>query len=281
MNAVTVPKFWIVASVLFMLVASGALAYVLKRDQGEDLTSQIGIDQKLGAQIPMDAKLHDETGKEIKIGSLFGSRPVVITPLFFRCVDTKGTCLLQLEGATKAFKAMLHDNIGEDFDVITISIHPKETPELARIKKAEILKQYKRETAEKGWHFVTGDYDQIQKVLSAAGYRYKYDAVKDRVVHPAGAIILTPQGTVSKYFYGTEYPAKYMRDSIRIAALGQTGGTSEPRFFGCFMYDTSTGKTRLHVRNALKFGGFATLFFLGISIGIMSFKNRRSKEVRL
>lgn len=266
-------------SLTVVAVSVTAFGIVLKNSAGEDLTKTIGIDQKIGDKVPLDAVFTNEKGEKIKFGSLLKDRPVVLTPVFYRCVDTNGTCLIQLEGLMKSLKAMKRDNIGESYDIVTLSIHPKETHELAAAKRADYLKQYGREKADQGWSFLVGDASETRKLLNAVGYRYKYNEKKDQVVHPAGIVILTPDGKVSKYFYGSEYPAKMLRDGILIAGRGDTGSTSTPILLGCFMYDETTGKTRLHVRNALKVTGFATLFILGTSIFMMSRKGRRTRDL--
>lgn len=259
---------------LAIVASIAGFATVLKRSQGENLVNQIGIDQNLNGQVPMDATFKDETGKDVTIGSLI-KRPTVLMLIFYRCVDVSGTCYLELEGATKAFSSMQKDTIGRDYDVVTLSIHPKETFELAAAKKAQFLKSYNRPEAVAGWHFLTGSQDQINRVASAVGFRYKYDEAKDRIVHPTGLVILSPEGRISKYFYGADFPAKILRDSIVAAGRGTIGDQSTPILLGCFMYDESTGRTRLNVVNALKVTGTATVLILFGSILIMTLKARK------
>lgn len=259
-------------------IAVVGFAMTLKQAQGEDLTKVIGFEQRLGNQVPLDARFKDEAGREVTIGSLQSGRPTVLMLVFYRCIDVSGTCFLELEGAMKSFRSMQRDTIGKDFDVVTISIHPKETPDLAAAKKAQFLEQYGRKEAANGWHFLTGDLPQIQRVADSVGFKFRYDPVKDRVVHPAGLVLLTPNGAVSKYFYKTEYPSKYLRDSIVAAGRGEIGSREIPILLGCFVYDEATGKTRLHVKNALKVTGFATVILLAMSIALMTRRQRPAPE---
>lgn len=249
---------------------------LLKRDQGPDLNKQMAFDQKLGAQVPLDAVVRNEEGKEIALGSLFGERPVALMLIFYQC---KGTCLLEFEGAMKIFRALKVDDIGKSYDVVTLSIHPKETPELAKAKKSQYLSLYNRPESEKGWHFLTGDEEQVRKIASSVGFKYYYNPIKDQVVHPTGLIVLTPEGRASRYFLGTEYSSVVFRDSL-VAAKSNAIGPEEQRtyFMGCFQYDPVSGKTRLHVWRALQLMGAVTLVALISSIVLMNRRYVRTRQ---
>jgi protein SCO1 len=263
-------RIWVPAVVVLLAGLSIVFARTLKQVQGEDLTSQIGLDQKLDSRVPLEAKVVDEEGNTVRFGRFFGKRPVVLLLVFYRCVDRKGVCLLEMEGAVKSFRAMKKNEIGKDYDVVAVSIHPKETHELAKVKKEQFLRDYGRPESRPGWHFLTGETSEVKKIADSVGFRYKYDAAKDQILHPAGLVVLSPQGKVSKYFYGYNYASPLMNEAIEVAAKEGTGFKEEPRLLGCFMYDPASGKTRLHVQNALKVGGFSTLFILIISIFSMN-----------
>lgn len=265
-----------------LLAVSGTayFAYLLKQDMGEDLTKQLEINQKLNAAVNMDAKLIDEHGKTVTLGNLFKGRPVILMPIFYTC---RSACSMELESALKAFRDMKTDNLGETYDVITVSIHPKETPDLARAKEKEFLNRYmagrnpaKRAAAEEGWHFLTGAQSEVQKITDSVGFRYTYSEEKDRVVHPAALMLVTPQGRVSRYFIGTSYASKFVRDSLVAANQEIIGEPAQSiSFFGCFTYDPRTGKTMLHVKGAIQILGAITL--IGFFVSIISM-NRRFKE---
>lgn len=261
------------------VVAIGLTAWfgvILKRDQGPNLNQQMAFDQKLGAQVPLEAKLRNEDGKEVTFGSLLGDRPVALMMIFYQC---KGSCLLEFESAMKTFRALKVDDIGKSYDVVTISIHPKETPELAKAKKSQYLSLYNRRGSENGWSFMTGDEDQVRKIADSVGFKYYYNAEKDQIVHPTGMVILTPEGRASRYFLGTEYSSVVFRDSL-IAARSNGIGPMEQRTYlmGCFQYDPLTGKTRLHVWRALQLMGAVTLIALVSSIFVMNRRYVRTRQ---
>lgn len=250
---------------------------ILKRDQGPNLSKEMAFDQKMGAQVPVDALVRNEEGEEVRFGSFFKSdRPVALMLIFYQC---KGTCLLEFEGAMKIFRALRVDDIGKSYDVVTLSIHPKETPELAKAKKSQYLALYNRRGSENGWHFLTGDEDQVRKIAASVGFQYYYNPEKDQVVHPTGLVVLTPEGRTSKYFMGTEYSSVLFRDSL-VAASNNAIGIEDKREFlmGCFQFDPSTGKTRFHVWRALQLVGFATLIALLSSIVVMNRKYVRTRQ---
>jgi protein SCO1 len=263
---------WIALGVLAVLGLTGMFIRSLMLVQGERLIDAMDFDQKLGAQVPLETVFKNEAGDDVQLASLMGERPAVLMLVFYTC---RSTCRLEFEGALKSFKAMRKDDIGESFDVVTISIHPKETPALAKAKKEEILAQYGRPQSRDGWHFLTGDLDQIQAVAESVGFKFRYIEEKDQIIHPTGLVLLTPEGRVSRYFYGTEYPAIMLRDSIVAAADRQIGSPVQEILFGCFQYDMATGEIRVNVHNAIRVGGIATLSILLFSIFTM---NRRSRS---
>ncbi len=242
------------------------------------LRQDIGIEQELGAQVPVDAVLKDEEGKAVRIGDYLNQgKPVIIVPMFFRC---GGTCIQIQEGSMKCFRAMKYKDIGRDFIVLNISIHPKETSDLARIKKVDALTTYdpknERPTAASGWHFLTGDLDNLKKVMNSIGYKFEYDAVNDRVAHPAGMILLTPDGRVSKYFYGFEYSQRFLLIALADAQAQRVGTKEEPRFFGCISVDPATGQMTMNVMRTLQVSGILTVILLFGGIFLMTIRNRRT-----
>jgi len=250
-------------------------AFVLKNDQGPDLSNKMAFNQKPGALIPMDATFKDEQGKLVRMRDLIGTRPVALFFAFYQC---KGSCLLEFDGALKAFRSLKTDSLGETYDAITIGIHPKETPELALAKKNGYLDQYDRPGSEKGWHFLVGEEKEARKVADAVGFKYFYDAKKDMIVHPTGVVIVTPNGRVSRYFLGTEYSAPLLRESLVAAAANEISPVTEKSFFlGCFQVDPTTGKTLVHVQRATQVLGGITLIALVSSILVMNKKYKRGR----
>ncbi len=250
-------------------------AFVLKNDQGPDLSGKMAFDQKPGAQIPLDATFTNEQGKLVRMGDLIKDRPVALFFAFYQC---KGSCLLEFDGALKAFRSMKVDNLGETYDAITIGIHPKETHELALAKKNGYLDQYNRPGADKGWHFLVGEEKEARKVADAVGFKYFYDSKKDMIVHPTGIVMVTPSGRVARYFMGTEYSAPLLRESLVAAASNEISPATEKSFFlGCFQVDPTTGKTLVHVQRATQLMGGVTLIALISSILVMNKKYKRGR----
>lgn len=268
----TLKKLWVPIAALLMAGFAAFLAFSLRNVQGANLTGKFDIQQKLGSRVPMDAKFKDEYGQDVELRKYFGARPVILMPIFYKC---RASCPLEFQGVTKVMNDMLQENAGRDYDVVSLSIHPKETPAIAAEKKESVLQLYKRPGASAGWHFLTGSEDQIKRVTNAIGFKYFYDPAKDQVVHPNSIMVLTPGGRVAKYFFGLEYPAKLMRDTLDAAGQETLAQRSEPILFGCFSSDPVTGKTQLVVMRATQVVGFATVLLLATSIFFMNKKFNR------
>lgn len=225
----------------------------------------VGLDQKLNGQVPLDIPFKDEAGKSIHLSDYFGKKPVILNLIFYRC---PGVCTMELDGMVKAFNK-LHFNVGEEFDAITVSINPKESPSLAADKKDTYLQIYKRPTAVQGWHFLTGDQESIQRLASAIGYRYAYDLDKEQFAHPAGILILTPKGKISKYFYGSDYSPRDLGLGLIEASENRIGSPVEQILLFCLHYDAATGKYSFVVVRLLQIASFLTIVSLGSFILIM------------
>jgi protein SCO1 len=262
------------------LLGAGAiyLGVLLKADQGEDLTKQLGLKQKPNAQIALDTVLVDEDGKSVKLAQLFKGRPVVLNLIFYTC---RNTCSRQLEGELRAFTNMKVDNIGEIFDVVTVSIHPEETPALALSKKRELLKYYQAarprvaQVAWDNWHFMTGTEKEVTKLAESLGIKYTYSKEKGTVVHPTVITLATPEGRISSYFEGDQFPNPLLRNSIVAAGQNVIAPSTLVSILGCFTYDTKTGKTMFHVQSATQLLGALTLITMIVSIFSM---NKRFKQ---
>ena len=266
-----------IAVPLIVLVLVGlcvALAVSLKNSQAEDVSKKIGLDQRLGNKLPLDAVFRDEHNAKVKLGDYFGKRPVVLMLVFYSC---QSSCQLEIENAMKSFSDMKVQDIGRDYDVVAISIYPKENAALALAKKADVLSGYARPGAYDGTHFLTGELPQIKRDTDAVGYRFTYDPLKDRILHPTGLFVVTADGRLSRYLYGVDYASPLLSASLRTAGAGEINVPSEPILFGCINVDPHTGKTTLNVFRALRVGGIATVIILALSIFLMS----RGKDGRL
>lgn len=219
----------------------------------------VGIEQHLDGQVPRDLSFVDDTGRTVKLGDYFGKKPLILNLVYYNCTMLCGEALAGLSAALK----MVKFDVGNQFDVITVSFNPRETPQLAAQKKAEYLKRYGRTGAASGWHFLTGPADSINALTKAVGFQYQYDATRDQYAHATAIMVLTPQGRISKYFYGVDFPPKDLRMGLVEASQNKIGNAVDQVLLYCYHYDPATGKYGAIVSNMLKLGGAATIFFVG------------------
>lgn len=236
-----------------------------------DVLEKIGIDQKLNAQVPLDAVFRAEDGREVRLGEYFGKRPVVLSLVYYECPML---CTQVLNGAVAAFKVLNFD-IGDDYDVVTLSFNPKETPQMASAKKETYLNKYGRPEGGKGWHFLTGEQPAIDALASSVGFRYVFDQASQQYVHASALMVLTPDGRVSKYFYGIDYPPKDLRLGLIEASGGKIGTPVDQVLLYCFHYDPHSGKYSMVVMNVLRLAGIVTVALIGGFIATMWSLDRR------
>jgi len=251
---------------------SYAQVYPRVKPPGEPATSkpgllrQIGIDQKLHQQVPLDLAFTDETGLEVKLGDYFGKRPVILALAYYECPML---CTQVLNGLVSALGVLQFD-AGREFDVVVVSINPKEGPGLASQKKAAYLERYKRPGTAHGWHFLTGREDSIKRLADAVGFRYAYDEEIGQFAHGAGIEVLTPKGVISKYFYGIEFSARDIRFGLIEAADERIGSVVDAVLLLCYHYDPTTGKYGATAITAIRIGAVLTvlafLTFLFVSL---------------
>lgn len=239
-----------------------------------EVLGKIGIDQKLDAQVPLDLAFRDETGRAVKLADYFGSKPVVLTLVYYECPML---CTQVLNGTVGAFKT-LNFTAGNQFDVVTVSFNPKETTAMAAAKKATYMARYGRPEAAAGWHFLTGEQPAIDALTKSVGFRYLFDETTQQYVHASAIMVLTPQGRVSKYFYGIEYSPKDLRLGLVEASNGKIGGPVEQVLLYCFHYDPRTGKYSMIVMNVLRLAGVATVTLIGGFIVLMWSRDRRKTK---
>jgi protein SCO1 len=263
----------LIANLLPLIVlASSAWAQPLSQPP---ILKDIGIDQKLNAQVPADLIFRDETGREIKLGDYFAQshRPIVLTLVYYECPML---CSMVLNEVVRTMNGLSTLSAGKDYDVLTISFDPRETTELAAAKRKGYLREYKRASGEQGWHFLTGSDDSIRRLTEAVGFRYAWDPKFNQYVHASGFVILTPQGKVSRYFYGLDYSVKDVRLSLVEASNNQIGSPVEQVMLYCFHYDPSTGKYSLAILNLLKAAAALTVLGLGSYVLISFRRDRRA-----
>ncbi|GIV14755.1 MAG: electron transporter SenC [Armatimonadota bacterium] len=241
-----------------------------------NLARDITIEQKLNEQVPLDLTFRDETGKTVQLRQYFGKKPVLLTLVYYECPSL---CGLVLQGLLKSLR-VLNYTPGDQFEIVTVSISPSETPELAATKKQNFLKEYGRLDAAKGWHWLTGEEQNIRALADAVGFRYVYDPKSKQYAHAAGIMLLTPSGRVSRYFYGIEYSPRDLRLGIMDASQGKVGSLVEKVILFCYQYDPTTGKYSLVIIRIVQLASVFTLLALGSFMAIHFYREKHAQSLR-
>jgi protein SCO1/2 len=225
----------------------------------------VGIEQHLDAQVPADLAFVDDAGRSVKLGDYFGKKPLLLNLVYYNCTMLCGEALSGLTGSMK----MVKFNVGDEFDVLTVSFDPNETPAIAAAKKQDYLKRYGRAGAAEGWHFLTGPAESINALTNAVGFQYQYDPRISQYAHATALIVLTPQGRISRYFYGVDYPPKDLRMGLVEASQGKIGNAVDAVLLYCYHYDPATGKYGAIVNNILRLGAGLTILIMGILLFVL------------
>jgi protein SCO1 len=257
-----------IASVLFLHV-SPATAQFTDPTQSigvrPELLKEVGVDQKLNDSIPLDLTFRDEHGNSVALGQYFGSKPVILTLVYFNCPML---CTQVLNGLDRSLE-LIPMSIGKDFNVLTVSIDPTDQPVLAEAKQAVYLGMYGRPGAAQGWHFLTGDEPQIKQLAAAAGFRYAYDPDSKQYAHASAIMVLTPSGRISRYFYGISYPERDLRLGLVDASEGKIGSPVDQILLFCYHYDPHIGKYGLMISRVLQLAGGLTVLCGGIFLAVL------------
>jgi len=257
----------------FSLCLSLLAAVSLSAQPGMPAAFQkIGIDQKLNAQAPLETMLQDEDSRAVRLGQYFHGKPVILALVYYACPML---CNLELNGLKDAMEKMSLD-VSSDYEVVTISFDERENPPLAKNKKANYLKEYNRPGAADGWHFLTGNAVAVRKVADSVGFHYAWDSMTNQFVHATGIMVLTPQGKVSKYFYGIKYDPRDLRLGLVEASSEKIGTPVDKILLYCYHYDPATGKYGPVVMNIVRLSAAATVFTLGAFMFIWLRRDRRS-----
>ena len=221
--------------------------------------TNVGIQQNLNQQIPLDLTFRDETGKAVHLGDYIGKKPVILSLVYYRCPMLCNELLVGLESALKAVKF----DVGKEFDVLTVSFDPKDTPEVATAKKAEILNRYNRSGSADGWHFFTGPQESIAALTKAAGFQYQYDPKTGQFAHTTAIMILTPEGRIAQYYYGVEFPPKDLRLGLIQASESKIGTLADQVTLYCYHYNPNTGKYSAIISRIIQLSGGLTILGIG------------------
>lgn len=233
--------------------------------QPADIIKAIGFDQHVNAQAPLMTNFVEATGQRVQLGHYFQGKPVILLLGYFQCPNL---CPLEREGLVHGLQA-LNLTVGKDFDVVMISIDPKETPAMAMKAKQQSIATYARPGAEQGWHFLTGDHAAIDRVADAVGFRYAYNPVQQEYAHASGVMILTPAGKIARYLFGIEYAPLDLRLGLVEAAANQIGSPVDQFLLLCFHYNPTSGKYSVFITNLLRLAGLVTVAILGLWVWVM------------
>lgn len=242
---------------------------------GPAVLDEIGVDEKLGDTIPLDLKFVNSEGDSVRIGDLIEEgKPVLLNPLYYECPVL---CSVVLDAVFEVVKE-LQWNPGSEYTIISFSIDPAETTELAAETKEEYLSDLGRDGAENGWHFLTGSQESINKLTEAIGFRYKYDEDKDQYLHMASIMLLSPEGKVVRYLYGAKFSEFNLRNALYEAADGKIGSAVDKVVLYCFTFDPDSNSYVPVAWNIMKLGGLATVIILGIFLGVFWKRERNSSQ---
>jgi protein SCO1/2 len=229
--------------------------------------TDVRFDQRLNERLPLDAAFKDETGRAVKLGDYFGKKPVILAFVYYECPML---CTQVLNGLTTSL-TVLDETVGREFDVVAISFDARETPALADGKKKSHVDRYKRPESAQGWHFLTGDESSIKAVTAAAGFHYVWDEKTQQFAHPSGIIVATPDGKLSRYFFGIEYASRDVKFALIESSAGRIGNAIDQLLLYCYHYDPATGSYGFVAMGAVRVGGALTVLAL-VSFMVVSIR---------
>lgn len=254
----------------------GKPAPMVASDAPKELAG-IGIDEKLGGKLDLTLKVKNDDGQETTLGSFFdGKHPVIISPVYFSC---PGLCNFHLNGLTDGLKMMDKDwTVGKKYKILSMSFDSKETPDLAAKKKQTYMKLYEREGAEKDWHFITADESTVQAITQSLGFKFKWDEQAQEWAHASAAVIITPDGTISRYLPGILFNPQDIKLALTEAADGKIGSFVDHLVLYCFKYDPQQSKYTLAAFNLMKLGGAVMVMLMVLWLLPIYIRSRRAKN---
>lgn len=254
------------------LLASASLSFGQYARPKE--TRGVNLEQKLNSPVPLDLMFNDENGQAVPLRTYFGEKPVVLELVYFKCPSL---CPMSLRESVMGLRRVPMQT-GIDYDVVVVSFDPSDTPAVAREKKAEYAKMFNRAGFNNGWHFLTGSQESISKLTSAVGFGYRWDEPSKQFIHAGGIMVATPDGRMSRYFYGVDYAPADLRMALVEASKHRISSPVNYVLLFCFHYDATQGKYTLAVLNILKAGAALTLLLLA---GLIYLLMRKDKTHRL
>lgn len=228
----------------------------------------VGFEPPLNGQLPLDLNFRDETGRSVQLREYFGHKPVVLALVYYGCPVLCNQVEMGVVGSLK----MLSFNAGRDYETVFVSFDPREAPSMAAAKKAAALSRYGRPETAAGWHFLTGTEESIRALTAAANFRYSFDPEHNLFAHASGIMLITPDGRISRYFYGVEYPSRDVRFGLVDASAGKIGTPIDHLLLFCFQYNPETARYSATILRIVRLGGILTIFT--IVAGILIFRRR-------
>lgn len=267
---------------VFALFSSVAQAYdgtpapMVASDKPKELQG-VGIDEQLGGKLDLTLKVKDDNGQEVTLGTFFdGKHPVILSPVYFSC---PGLCNFHLNGLTDALKLMDSEwSVGNKYKILSVSFDSKETPDLAAKKKATYMKLYDRKGTEDGWHFITADEQTVQAITKSLGFKFKWDEATKEWAHASAAVIVTPDGTISRYLPGIMFSPKDIKLALNEATAGKIGTFVDHLVLYCFKYDPQQSKYTLAAFNVMKLGGGVMVLLMALWLLPIYIRSRRVKN---
>lgn len=274
------PFFAVAAAAL-----SGALVAGTPQDAGVEgprmdvrpkILQTVGIAQRIGERVPLDAIFQDEAGRAVRLGDYFRDKPVVLALAYYNCPML---CTQVLNGLLASLRAMSLD-AGRDFEVVVVSFDPRDKPADAAAKKKPYVHEYGRPGAEAGWHFLSGSQGSIERLTKAVGFFYAFDEQLGQFAHASAIYVLTPEGRLARYFLGIEYAPRDVRLALVEASSGHLGSPLDQVLLYCYHYDPRVGRYGAVVLNVVRLGGIAAVLILGTFLAFMvRLERRRSAAV--
>lgn len=237
----------------------------------EELLATAKFDQQLDQTIPLDLQFRDETGKDVTLSSYFNGKPIILAMVYYNCPNI---CNIAVEDLIQKMNDVSY-SMGKDFDVVTVSIDPGETPEMAAVKKAEYAKHYNRAGSVDGWHALTGDDAMIKRLARSVGFNYAWDPEMQQYAHPSGVIAISPQGKIAQYLYALVYSATDLRLSIVEASENRIGTLVDKILLRCYHFDPLTGQYTATVMTIVRIMGGILIAGLGGFLFWAMYQERR------
>jgi protein SCO1/2 len=234
----------------------------------------VGFEPPLNAHLPLDLAFRDEAGRNVQLRDYFTERPVLVALVYYGCPML---CDQTEQGVVGALR-MLSFNPGRDYEVVFVSFDPRETPDMAAQKKESAMTHFRRPETASGWHFLTGSKESIDALTSGANFRYSFDEKSNLFAHAAGIMLLTPDGRISRYFYGVEYPARDLRLGLVDASAGKIGTPIDRALLFCYQYDPTSARYSASILKIIRLGGVLTILVL--VAGMLIFRRRDSAAAR-